>query len=366
MGIRFRKSFKIAPGIKLNLNKKSAGITLGTRGAHYTLNSKGTRTSSVGIPGTGLSYTETSGGTKNTKSTTQSNSSNSSKGGNGCLGILLILFLIFLAIYLYSFAWIPSLIFVIYLAMSKKFERKKKIIYISIAALVCITSLALFGTMDSEPELTDMNVSISKEEYDINDTAEVELTLTPSDAIIEKLEISENEIVKLDYSNDQAIISFKSEGTATIYFIANGSIESNSIEITVTDKESEVSGEIKEPNEETIVSEVQTDEDVSIDDSQSEPDAPSSETIQEDTSNNSQGDTSSNVQQNTPVVVPDEPVQTEPETSTDSSSQETMVWISENGTKYHSHSGCSGMKSPTQVTKEEAEDDGKEPCKKCY
>nr|DAX13523.1 MAG TPA: Protein of unknown function (DUF4236) [Bacteriophage sp.] len=28
MGFRFRKSFKIAPGVKLNINKKSFGLTI--------------------------------------------------------------------------------------------------------------------------------------------------------------------------------------------------------------------------------------------------------------------------------------------------------------------------------------------------
>lgn len=56
MGLRFRKSIQIMPGVKLNLNKKSAGITLGGKGVHYTVNSKGRKTASVGIPGTGLYY----------------------------------------------------------------------------------------------------------------------------------------------------------------------------------------------------------------------------------------------------------------------------------------------------------------------
>lgn len=41
MGLRFRKSIKIAPGVKINFNKKSISATVGTRGAHYTVNSKG-------------------------------------------------------------------------------------------------------------------------------------------------------------------------------------------------------------------------------------------------------------------------------------------------------------------------------------
>lgn len=46
--------------------------------------------------------------------------------------------------------------------------------------------------------------------------------------------------------------------------------------------------------------------------------------------------------------------------------QETMVWISDSGQKYHRNSGCSNMKNPTQVTKSEAEAGGRTPCKKCY
>lgn len=64
MGLRFRKSFKVAPGVKVNLNKKSAGVTIGTKGAHYTVNTSGKRTASVGLPGTGLSYSTSSGGGK--------------------------------------------------------------------------------------------------------------------------------------------------------------------------------------------------------------------------------------------------------------------------------------------------------------
>lgn len=43
-----------------------------------------------------------------------------------------------------------------------------------------------------------------------------------------------------------------------------------------------------------------------------------------------------------------------------------MVWITKSGKKYHSHSGCSNMKSPYQVTKDNAIDSGRGPCSKCY
>ena len=60
MGFRFRKSFKIAPGVRVNVGKKSIGISAGVKGARVSVNSKGRVTKTVGIPGTGLSYTDTS------------------------------------------------------------------------------------------------------------------------------------------------------------------------------------------------------------------------------------------------------------------------------------------------------------------
>ncbi len=99
MGFRFRKSIKIAPGIKLNFNKKSTGITIGGKGAHYTVNSKGKRTASVGIPGTGLSYSESFGGEKSKKRkkpkkdgliNTEVNNMKTKLSKKGCLPVAII------------------------------------------------------------------------------------------------------------------------------------------------------------------------------------------------------------------------------------------------------------------------------------
>lgn len=61
MGFRFRKSWKVAPGIRLNLGKKSASISFGGKGARYTVSSTGRKTATVGIPGTGISYSKSTG-----------------------------------------------------------------------------------------------------------------------------------------------------------------------------------------------------------------------------------------------------------------------------------------------------------------
>jgi tetratricopeptide (TPR) repeat protein len=50
---------KLMPGVRLNFSKSTVGLSFGIPGARYTINSKGRRTVSAGIPGTGLYATET-------------------------------------------------------------------------------------------------------------------------------------------------------------------------------------------------------------------------------------------------------------------------------------------------------------------
>lgn len=75
MGFRFRKSVKIAPGVRLNIGKKSVGISAGVKGARVSVNSSGRKTTTVGLPGTGLSYSKTEkiGGRKTTTRSAPSN-----------------------------------------------------------------------------------------------------------------------------------------------------------------------------------------------------------------------------------------------------------------------------------------------------
>ena len=58
-------------------------------------------------------------------------------------------------------------------------------------------------------------------------------------------------------------------------------------------------------------------------------------------------------------------VQQSSSTVTQTQSNE-MVWIPRTGSKFHRNASCSNMKDPTQVTRQEAESRGYEPCKKCY
>ncbi len=58
MGFNFRKSINLGGGLKLNLGKKSVGISAGVKGARVSVNSKGRKSATLSIPGTGISYTK--------------------------------------------------------------------------------------------------------------------------------------------------------------------------------------------------------------------------------------------------------------------------------------------------------------------
>ena len=51
----FRKSITLGPGIRLNLGKKSASISVGGAGYRYNVSTTGRSTTSINIPGTVLS-----------------------------------------------------------------------------------------------------------------------------------------------------------------------------------------------------------------------------------------------------------------------------------------------------------------------
>ncbi|ODA15793.1 MULTISPECIES: DUF4236 domain-containing protein [Geobacillus] len=55
MGLRFRKSVKIAPGVRMNIGKKGVSMSFGGKGFRVNTSSRGVSVSSS-IPGTGISY----------------------------------------------------------------------------------------------------------------------------------------------------------------------------------------------------------------------------------------------------------------------------------------------------------------------
>lgn len=55
MGLRFRRSVRLFPGVRLNFSRSGVSTTVGVRGASMTLGQQGAHLN-LGLPGTGLSY----------------------------------------------------------------------------------------------------------------------------------------------------------------------------------------------------------------------------------------------------------------------------------------------------------------------
>jgi hypothetical protein len=58
MGFRFRQSIRILPGLRLNIGKRGMSTSVGGRGHWITFGGKRAPTVTLGVPGTGLRYTQ--------------------------------------------------------------------------------------------------------------------------------------------------------------------------------------------------------------------------------------------------------------------------------------------------------------------
>ncbi len=101
MGFRFRKSFKIAPGVRVNVGKKGvSSLSVGRPGANINIGKRGSR-ANIGIPGTGLSYSTPI--TNRTNTTTSNHETrNEYSAPYRKVSILLAIGIIFMP---YLFAW---------------------------------------------------------------------------------------------------------------------------------------------------------------------------------------------------------------------------------------------------------------------
>ncbi len=375
MGWRFRKSFKIAPGIKFNLNKKSTSVTFGGKGAHYTINSKGSKTKSFGIPGTGLYYTETTHKktdaippdtpTPPPEDTNFSfNDNRDDKKKKGCLFYLLAFFLICLGLLFFPVLWIPAVVCIIFFAVKKDARgTKKRNILISLA--VMILSFIAFANIDTSDSLSALTADWDKTTYDVSETAVVKLTPSPSEAEITSLELSDSDIAELDFSDGNAVITFKEAGEATLFFTANGDTNSNTTVITVTDKAAEEAARLAEEEvqrkaeEEAKAAEEARKEVEAAEQAQKEAEEAAAKQAEEEARVKAEQEAAAQAQAEQEAANQANAQQAQ-------QPQEQTVWIPQSGSKYHSNPSCSNMKNPTEVTISEAQSRGYEPCKKCY
>ena len=57
MGLRFRKSINMGP-VRVNFSKSGVGYSIGTKGVRITKKANKNTMTTIGIPGTGFSYTK--------------------------------------------------------------------------------------------------------------------------------------------------------------------------------------------------------------------------------------------------------------------------------------------------------------------
>jgi hypothetical protein len=90
MGWQFRKSIKIAPGVRINVSRSGVSTSVGGRGATVNIGRKGTR-ATVDIPGTGISFSQRVGG--GGSASNQGAAQGGGCAGAGCLGLFMLVLL---------------------------------------------------------------------------------------------------------------------------------------------------------------------------------------------------------------------------------------------------------------------------------
>ena len=362
MGLRFRKSFKVAPRVKLNLNKETKNIK---------------------IPGTGLYYTETSSGRKDSdpppippEGNPGLNASPNNKKKRGCLFYFLALLAICFAIALYSFAWIPAIGFLIYFIIKKDLygtQRRN----IAISAAVFTTSLIIFALLGSSSDSPEsIHADWGKDTFDVSETAEVKITASPSDADINSLELSSNNIAELNYADGKAVITVKKPGEAALFFTANHDIDSNTVKISVTDKAAERETKLKAEEEARIKAEqeaqAKAEEEARIKaEQEAQAKAEEEARIKAEQEAQAKAEEEARIKAEQEAQAAEQARIAQEQAAAQAAAQqpqETSVWLSATGSKYHSIPDCGNMNpdKARQVSLSEAQSMGYEPCKNCH
>ena len=99
MAWRFRKSFKIAPGVRLNVSKKGLGVSAGVKGARVGIGPGGRTYTSTSIPGLGLYSINYSNGSRSRAA------SSTSPAGVGCLLAVVLVAFVYLGMQSQWIAW---------------------------------------------------------------------------------------------------------------------------------------------------------------------------------------------------------------------------------------------------------------------
>lgn len=260
-----------------------------------------------------------------------------------------------MAIALYSFVWIPTIGFIIYFLIKKDTNGTKKRNLI-ISFIVLISSFIIFVFIAMSNSLTDVHVSLEKTTYDIHETAEVKITTTPSESAINSLELNNNDIAKLDYSDGKATLTFIDQGKVTLTFIANENIKSNSITLNIIDEEAikKAEEEAKKKVEEEAKRKAEEEAAKKAEEERIAAEQAAKKKAEEEAR-----------------IAAEQQAAEEARIAQEQQSQQqvgSMVWLSATGEKYHRIPNCGRMNpdKARQVSLSDAQSSGYEACQKCY
>lgn len=402
MGIRFRKSFKVAPGVRVNVGKKSVGVSVGGRAGHISVNSDGRKTIGGSIPGTGISYSESLGSSSNSDHYVENSSSCNSdqnthyNGGgandggpespspNNKKGSCII-YALLAVVFISGFYWCYAL----YWFIRRRGDRKKDIAVYALGVLSALLLVGYASTSDSgsaAPATETVVTSTPEATPEPTITAESTPTATPEptpapntsemvDYIAQQAKTSAEESVS-DAKRDEAVEYIRANYPN--YYSDNAAMEKAMyygyyLEYAYEENGSSDPYAVLGMNTYQAVKYVYR----------------GAETVDAQSTQENLGQIAENlaalgisvstseasVQSDTPDQPMDtpsdsssgEPAPADTQVSTpEPTPQAEMVWVDDSAAKYHEKSDCSGMDAAYQVTKEEAEAMGKTPCKRCY
>lgn len=353
MGFRFKKSKQIAPGVRVNFNKKSTSVTFGGKGVHHTINSNGKKTTSAGIPGSGLYYTSSSGGGGGSRNNDDNSINFASGSGNnssfipdpkgdrdgnkkGC-GTYLIYVAIALIVFIVSelltfFASIIAIPIFIYFWRHKEKAHRKSFLAFAVFAFIVGLGYSIVLDIDTISVKSNKNIVM-----DINSSKKISYSIDPEGANTDELKLVSSGsgilVTKLDKDNSKFTIKSKAKtGTTTVYLKDNNAdVTSKKIKVTVEDKKAIAEAKKKAEEEKKRKAE----------------EAKKKEQAR---------------------IAAEKKMAEEAKQATEQAAtkKEEIVWVSNTGSKYHSNPNCSGMRNPIKETLSDAKSRGLSPCSKCY
>ena len=332
MGLRFRKSISKGP-FRVNFSKSGIGYSFGGKGARFTKTANGRNRSTFSIPGTGISHVSESNGKKN-KIQSQNDfkqlNNNNDKNKKILYNVLTIIFLIvFPPIGLYL------------LWKKTTWSKKTKIVLSALFSLYFIGTLKPSEKTESKKDkIENIIIDEQKEDITIDSIVKLNYTVIPNKNTDFKLNSSDKDLAILTFKDNELFVETKAIGTAYLWIEADG-ISSNKIKINI----------------------IEDNKNGAVDDKPVDIEKPKEEQAQ--------------VKNEQPTESQEKNHNTEPQQEPSNNPSEVITPVDEfvdyvyiagsgKGTKYHSRSGCSNMKNPIEISKDDAQSRGYTPCKKCY